>query len=342
MFERIAAALFGSGRQAVDQKADRELIDELIEGVVDAVEPKVRMESRYRQKLSPCIARSIAYLRSIGREGLEPVLLTRSAWNDDARVNAFYATADDVPKFLGRTKELRAFFDNPANAEQTEAFALLAMKKEERQVFGAELHGDAVRHAVAQTTVSFSGHRLLAPAATLAAARLEIGKRILLRLAQVALSRIVELDMKATELQQHKAYLGARLRVLALARDGMAGIVEDPATIASEIQAVERKLKGAVDQYIDTKGSIATLDGYLKRIDEVFSHPEQHLALSHTPLRVSRMGVKVEDDSVPANALDLVELAIGEKLKVAIAIVRCPRSELPPKEDLVAQAERYL
>lgn len=341
MFERVAAALFGPGK-TTGEAADRELIDELIEGVVDAVEPKVRMESRYRQKLSPCIAKSIAHLRAIGREGLEPVLLARAAWSDDPRVNAFFATADDVPRFLGRAKELRAFFDSPANAGCQEAFALLAMKKEERQVFGAELHGDAVRHDVAQTTVSFSGHRLLAPAATLAAARLETGKRILLRLAQVALSRIVELDLKATELQQHKAYLGARLRVLNLARDGMEGIVDDPAKIAGEIKAVEKQLKGTVDQYIDTKGSLATLDGYLKRIDEVFSNPEKHLALSRMPLRISRMGVKIEDDSVPASALNLVELAIGEKLKVVIALVRCPRSELPPKEDLVAQAERYL
>lgn len=342
MFERVAAALFGSKSQAADAKAERALVDELADGVVEAVEPKVKMDSRYRQKLSPCIAKSIAYLRSIGREGLEPVLLTRAAWNEDPCVNAFFATAADVPQCLGRAKELRAFFEDPANAGREEAFALLAMKKEERQVFGVELQGDAVRHDVAQTTVSFSGHRLLFPAATLAAVRLEIGKRILLRLAQVALARIVELDMKATELQQHKAYLAARLRILNLARDGMEGIVQDPAKIAGEIKGVEKELQGTVDRYIDTKGSVATLDGYLKRIDEVFSEPEKHLSLSRTPLKLSRMGVKTDAASGPVNAFTLLELAIGEHLKVAIAIVRCPRSELPPKEDLIAQAERSL
>jgi hypothetical protein len=108
------------------------------------------------------------------------------------------------------------------------------------------------------------------------------------------------------------------------------------------MKAVEKDLKGTVDQYIDTKGSIATLDDYLKRIDEVFSQPEKHLLLSHTPLKLTRMGFKTDDTSGPVNALDLVELAIGEKLNVVIAIVRCPRNELPPKEDLIAQAERYL
>ena len=115
--------------------------------------------------------------------------------------------------------------------------------------------------------------------------------------------------MKATELQEHKAYLGARMRVLNLARDGMEGIVKDPATIGEEIKAVERELKETVDGYIEAKASLATLDGYIKHIDEVFSHPEQHVSLTHTPLRVSRMGVKVSEAATGAvNELTLAEL----------------------------------
>ena len=303
----------------------------------------MRSNGRYKEKLEGCICKSIAHLRAIGRERLEPVLLARAAWNDDPRLNAFFATADDVPACLGRSKELRAFFENPSNREVQEAYALLGMKKEERTVLGMELQGDSVRQGVAQVTVSFSEHRLIAPSATLAATRLEVGRRIIQRLAQVALSRIIALDMKATELQEHKAYLGARLRLYNLARDGMEGIVKDPATIGEEIKTIERELKETVDGYIEAKTSLATLDGYIKHIDDVFSHPEQHVTLTHTPLRLSRMGVKVGDATAGAvNELVVAELSIGEDLRGAIAIARCPRSELPPKEDLIAKAERYL
>ena len=330
LFERIASALFGGGKVPVEDAAERQLIADLIESVVEAVEPKMRLNGRYRQKLEPSMRRCIAHLRSIAREGLEPVLLARSAWNNDPHVNAFFATANDVPACLGRSRELRAFFDSPANHNAAEAFALLAMKKEESVVFGTQLQGDKVQHDVAQTTLSFSGHRLVAPSATLSATRLEIGKRIIQRLAQIALSRIVSLDMKATELAEHKAYLAARMRMLALARDGMEGIVKDPATIAEQMKAVERELK-------------QTVDGYIGHVQEVFSHPEQHVSLSQTSLHVDRMGIKVERDAGgPVNQLNLVELSIGDELRVAVAIARCPRSELPPKEDLVAQAERYL
>lgn len=343
LFERVAAALFGGREPSADEAAERQLVADTIELVVEAVEPRIRFHARYREKLDGCIRSSIGYLRSIGRDGLEPVLLARAAWIDDPRSNAFFATADEVPACLGRSRELRAFFEDPSNRDVEEAYALLGMKKEERTVFGAQLEGDTVKHDVPQVSVSFSEHRLVAPSATLAATRLEIGRRIIQRLAQVALSRIVALDMKATELEQHKAYLGARLRLLNLARDGMEGIVKDPATIAADIKVVERELKETVEGYIEAKSSLATLDGYIKRVDEVFSHPEQHVTLTHTPLRVSRMGIKVEDASAgPVNELSLAELSIGENLRGAIAIVRCPRSELPPKEDLVAKAERYL
>jgi len=343
VFDRVVAALFGSTASGPDDESEQQLIEETIEMIVDTVEPRVRLHARYRDKLKGCVRATIAYLRALGRQPLEPILLTRKAWSDDPRVNAFFAKPDDVPTCLGRSRELRAFFEDPANADVEEAFALLGMTKEEHTRFAPKLEGDILRHDVAQVAVNFSEHRLLAPSRTQVDARMEIGRRIIRQLALVALARIVALDRKANALQQHKAYLGARMRLLNLARDGMEGIVKDPATVNEQIKAVERELKDTVDDYIDAKSSLATLDGYIEQIDAVFAHPEQHLSLTHTPLRVNRMGIKVDEASPDiANELTLAELAIGENLRGAIAMARCPRSELPPKEDLVAKAERYL
>ena len=340
LFERLAGALFGGAKPA-DTEAERVLVTEMIDAVVEAVEPKVRMHARYRQNLETCVRKTIAYLREIGRTPLEPVLLARATWASDPRVNAFFATADDVPDCLGRSQELRRFFDQ--NAALQEAYALLGMKKEERSVLGMDLQGDTVQRDVQQTVVSFGGHRIVAPSATLAGARLEIGKRIILRLAQAALARIVAVDEKATELGEHKAYLGAKLRMLRLAQDGMEGIVKDPATIGAQMKAVEQQLKETVEGYIEAKGSLATLEGYLGHIDEVFSQPAKYLSLAATPLRLSHMGTKVEGEaSGPTNELTLAELSIGADFRAAIAIVLCPRAELPSKADLIAQAERSL
>ncbi len=335
LFERLASALFGGGEKSADSAAERALVSDTLEEVVTAVEPRVRMDSRYRRKLDGCIRTSIAHLRSLGRAPLEPVTLSRAAWASDPRVNAFFATADDVPGCLGRNPELRRFFDAAANVHLPEAYALLGMKKEERSVLG--------ERDVTQAEISFSVHRIVAPAATLAAARLEIGRRIVTRLAQLALGRIVAADEKATELAQHKAYLAARLRLLRLAQEGIEGVLRDPATIAQEMKAVERELDETVADYIEAKAGGATLDGYVQHIHDVFSHPAEHVTLTQTPLRVSRLGVRVEGDaSGPVNELELAELSLGADFRAAIAIVRCPRAEMPTKEELIAQAERSL
>ena len=67
------------------------------------------------------------------------------------------------------------------------------------------------------------------------------------------------------------------------------------------------------------------------------------MTLTQSDLRLDRMGIKVDDGTDERhNALTLAELKLGEKLRAVVAFVRCPRSELPPKEDLIANAERYL
>lgn len=341
VFDRVVSALFGSAE--VKDEAEQQLIADMIEMIVETVEPRVRLRAGYQQKLTGCVRATIAYLRSIGKTPLEPVLLTRANWNEDARLNAFFARAEDVPAVLGRSKELRSFFDDPANAEVEEAFALLGMRKEEKTIFAPSFEDGTLKQDVAQTAVSFSDHRLIAPSATEEQTRLEVGRRIIRRLAQVALARIIALDEKAVDLQQHKGYLGTRLRMLNLARDGMEGIVDDPATIGEQIRAVERELKETVEGYIEAKASLATLDGYIGQIDDVFSHPQAHVALTQTDVRINRMGIKVDEATDERhNALTLAELTVGANLRGVVAFVRCPRSELPPKEDLIANAERYL
>ena len=341
VFDRVVSALFGPAE--VKDEAEQQLIADMIEMIVETVEPRVRLRAGYQQKLTGCVRATIAYLRSIGKTPLEPLLATRANWNEDARLNAFFARADDVPAVLGRSKELRSFFDDAANAEVEEAFALLGMKKEEKTIFAPSFEDGMLKQDVAQTAVSFSDHRLVAPSATEQQTRLEVGRRIIRRLAQVALARIIALDEKAVDLQQQKGYLGTRLRMLNLARDGMEGIVDDPATIGEQIRATERELKETVAGYIETKASLATLDGYIGQIDDVFSHPDAHVALTQTDVRINRMGIKVDEATEDRhNALTLAELTVGDNLRGVVALVRCPRSELPPKEDMIANAERYL
>ena len=343
LLDRVSASLFGRAAADQDEGLAQQLVADMTELVVETVDPRIRLQSRYAQKLEGSMRKTIEHLREAGRQPMAPLLLARAAWSDDPRLNAFFASADDVPALLGRSKVLHDFFGDASNRALGQAFALLAMKKEERNVLGARQEGDRVLHEVPQVTVSFSGHRLFAPSATLEATRLEIGRRIIGRLAQLALKRIVDLDMKAAELNERKAWLAARLRLVKLAVDGAAGLLEDTAATRSQIAALDRELRQTVHDYIETKASVATLASYTGHIKAVFDHPEQYVSLRQSPMRLSRMGVRVDSAHAgPTNDFTLTELSIGEGMVVSIALVRCPLAGLPAQTDALANAERYI
>jgi hypothetical protein len=342
LFSSFAERLFGAAPAEADA-VDPELVKIGVEAVVDAVDPRLRAHSRYAARLAPAITRTIVHLRRLGRLLPEPIALSRGAWAADPLVNAFFATADEVPAVLGASDELRGFFVAPENAAAAEAHALLGMAKTERDVFAPGLVDGVLRQDVARTTVSFSRHRVVCPAADASACRREVGARILRRLAALALERISALEARATELEQRKALLGARLRLARLREKSLAEIAGGASEGAAEIASLEGELQAAADGYLDARASLATLQTRIDQINSVFGAPAEHVGLARVELRVTRLGYKVAASSEePASNLSLSELSIGAGLKAVIAFVRCQRSELPSPESLAARAARVL
>ncbi len=341
LIDRVVLALFG-GSSNKTSAADRKVIDELIEVIVDAVEPRVRLRAGYRAKLAEGSRITVAHLRDLGRIPLAPIVLCRAAWGTDPYVRAFFANAADVTDCISRSRDVRSFFEQ--HPDCSEAYALLGMKCTERRVLAPRMENGVVRQDVAQTTVSFSEHRLLAPAADEALNRLDVGRRIVQRLAQLVLARIVAVDQRVKDLALQQAYLVMKQRMLQRGRDGMQGLISDPAGIELQIADVDRALKETTESYLEAKSSLSLLDGYIDHINAVLTEPEQQVGMKRVHMRVNMMGFKVDASTSdePANELELTELYIGEGLRATVALVRIPREELAPKENLLAQAERFL
>jgi len=341
LMDRVTRLLFGAS-SGTGRDIDRKLVSDVTDAIVEAVDPRVKLRSGFRDKLAEGVRLTIAHLRALARESLQPLVLSRAAWSQDPHVRAFFASADDIPACIGRSREIRRFFEQHAACD--EAWALLGMRRDEKRVLAPRLVGGVMRPDVAQTTVSFTGHRLIAPAADEPGARLEIGMRIMQRLAQLVGARIVAVDEKVKDLELHKAYLAMKLRMLQHGRDGLGALVTDPATVELQIADVERELAEATRGHREAKASLATLDGTIAHINAILTHPDQQVDLVHRRMRVTLLGVQVEGSATdePANDLLLDDLSIGEGLTVTIALVRIPRTELPPKEGLLARAEQLL
>ncbi|HET9701610.1 MAG TPA: hypothetical protein VFP70_11875 [Burkholderiales bacterium] len=342
----LVASLFGVSEEP-DVGKDlpervRAVIPETVDLIVETIDPRLKLVPDYQEKLGAGVCHTVSYLRSLVPNPPPPIELSQTAWGTDPRVNAFFAAAEDVPRIMGRSKELRAFFDDPEHAGVAEAVAMLGMEMREQNVLGVAMEGGMLKHDVAQTTVSFTDHRIVMPARTLADTRFELGRRILRGLTQIALRNIEAIQSRQQDLEETRGRLSTKLRVLEGRKSGLESLAEDPDAHQGEIEALQRELEQTQSQITDTKLSLSTLDGYIDQVNDVLTHPEQHVKFEVFRLRVNRMGIKVaEDSSEPASDLTLGRISVGEITRV-VAAVTCARHAMPPKEDLLAQAARYL
>src|SRR5204862_7452612 len=109
---------------------------------------------------------------------------------------------------------------------------------------------------------------------------LEVGRRIMLRLAQLALIGAMAETRSVAELEQEKAMLAMRVRIARLARDGAGTLTGKPVPSEAEIQALERELEAVSKDHMQAKRGAGSLDRYLGQIDQIMTQPEQHVALA--------------------------------------------------------------
>jgi hypothetical protein len=335
----IAGRLFGP---AGPPDAEKTLVADALEAIVDVVDPRIRSDRSYRRKLEPGVRSTIEHLRGIGQLLPAPILLSPERWKDEPLVQSCFARPDEVRELFGRSRELYRFFD--ANPGCEEAHALLALRREERTVLAPALIGGELRQDVQQVTVSFGQRRLIAPAMDALGCRRQVGEAILRRMAALALQGMIGKERRVKDLEERKGILATRLRMLQLRRDGVQRALENEAEDpAAEIAQLENALQTTVEAFVAEKASLATLEGIIDNVRRIFEAPQKVVGLETIALRLSGTGYKVAPGSGEAGTdLSLQELFIGEDLRGVIAFVRCARRDLPPPDDAIRRVERTL
>ena len=326
LFARLGTALFGGPAVDPADEVDAALLEQAVDAIVEAVDPRLRLMPRYRQKLAPATTRGIRFMRSLAPRLPDPIELSRVAWGANPYINAFFATGADVQALLERSTALDEFFAAPANIRGDAGYAVLAMRREERNVLASALVDGELRGDVAQTTVGFTTHTLVGIAGEPSVTRGLLGEAILKRVAGLALERIVAVRDQATELEMRKSVAATRLRMLNLRRGGLQQLASGEQDPSAEIAALERELEAAAKDHRQIKASLATLDHSFAQIETVLGEPAQHLGLDTVELRVSHTGYKLDAAARETAAeLHLNELWIGSNLRAVIVPVRITR-----------------
>lgn len=338
------------------QQAQAAALAAAVDQVATRIDPKLRLVSRYQEKLGPAVERSLRYIDELIAALPAPIAMNRAAWIGNPYVKAFFATVDDMRAAFSHSAELRKFFEQ--NIAADEAYVTLMMRRETRKVLGMKLTGEVIQRETPQQTVSFSEHRIGAAGATEAAAREELQRRALNFLAGWTLDYILSLRSQRDELEEQRRILKLRLKMLQTRREGLESLTPEGDAIESELNALSKRLIDNKEDLKEARIQVDELDDYLRHAERILGEPEQYLRMDKVVLRINHLGVVLDADSTElGDELTLYEFSSPKALspfpsegapveaptrRRIITLARYRRDDMLSQADLFAKASRYL
>ena len=312
----------------------------LLEEAVEAVDPRIRMLGGYQKQLRGAVEGAMDYVEEMVEAIPGAIEINRETFVTDPRVHAFFVNVEDLQGAFSRSPELRTFLEDHQYQEQDECCALLCMKMTEKSGFGMELEGEQVRRDVPQVTVSFSDHQIYAPAANEMETRTGLKKCIFDSLVANAVERISQNRSAAEHLDGERRKLLTRLRSLGqgdwVSASPRPGLSADPSV--AELQQM----------FIDNEAQLAMAspclgpEDTLQALNAVLGAPDQYVRVKYMRLKLNRMGVRLERDSLQSgNEVDLAEVELGDADKRVVVLARFPRWEMLPQEDFLDNVSRH-
>jgi len=309
----------------------KEQIAETVERVVQTTNPRLRFVSSYKKRLAPAVTESLNYARDIVAGFPAPHETSETGWNSDPCMRAFFATTDEIKKSFSRSQELRAYFNQNPGAQK--AYALLSMAMTERRTLGMELEGEIIRRDVPQTTMSFGDYRIRFCMPTEPDLREEIQRRIVDQLALEGLAHVVEERTSREKLEQVRALLKMRLRLLEKQGMGMRTALGDAAAVTDqgEVIRLQAQLEENTQKLDDAGIGSEILARELECIRAVLAEPAQNFQISNQRLRLDRMNIMLAENNPQKG--EEIEFTVGQTFgttpqKRAFAFVCFARTDL--------------
>jgi len=328
---------FGETIKSWDEEDDEQATEpscsgtlaQTVEHVVDQTYSRLRFLSGYSRHLKKPVATTVHYIDALVERVPEAVLCSRAAFSEDPRVNAFFADSNHLQEVFSRSAEVHDLLEDNPDAEVY--WALLCMKKEEHRQLGVSLVGDTVRRDVMQTTVNFIDHQVFSPATSETRAKRSLKCCIFNGLLAYIRKRARDEKIRVAELENRRNFLITRLHRSASKNGG-----ESRAALQQELDEIGETLAREIPR-------LASLESRLDLVVDVLGNPAQYVSGNLRTMRLNRMGIKLDGDRADAgNAVPLFEIRIaGQGTRIG-ALVRFPRAELLPLQDLVRKADLFL
>lgn len=304
---------------------------DVVELVVDATDPKIRVLSRYNKKLRSSVELTWEYLNAIVERIPSGLQFNRKDFGIDPRIRVFFNSSEDMQKLFDASAEINDLFtqqsyhyltDQQLDHEPTNnAYVLLCMEKKEHTFFGMEMEGDILKREVQQVAVTFTNHELLAAAQTEQEAKSGLKCCALGGLLKKVRERMLQAHLLLRRLNEQKRDLASELRGLQAEAD------KNNPLVIKNVEDIKRAMQEIDLEILAVRTESESPNQHLDDIKEILGHPERYLKVNTASLLVNNMGIKLSDSSSQHGyRIDFAEVDIEQSLSRTAVVVNYSRS----------------
>ena len=297
-------------RHLKGRSGEDEVVDRATDHIVQIADPTIRQVKRYRQVLHDPVVGAMRYFRTLIEDIPGPVVLDRSHYFDDPTVKALFASPEELEETLRFSPEVNKL---RKQGVQGNMVAMMTMEQNERTIFGYKQDGEMLQRDVRQQAISFTDHRIVAPALDMDTTKAGIVNRGLEVLAMAAMERITTLRANKAELEGKKEYLKGMVKILGGKSHRQEMFAAPTPRNREELRKVEQML-AEVNQELETlRKQIAQPEQALAHLETIMRNPEKMLTARSQHYRLDWKGVRVDDEpGSEGNDIVLAEFAMEE------------------------------
>lgn len=287
--------------------------NELIDYVVNTIEPKLKRVRGYRKRLQEPLQICRKHCRAMVAEIPGPIYLKRSGYSEDPLVNAAFAGSGRIEDLLGRADDTTS--ENALSG--TERVALLTMRSREKTIFGSKRQGSMIVGDSAMRTISFTEHNIVGLATTLVNSREALEKYCLEIIVEATARELFEIRTKLVDLRQRQEWLRAMNKMFGEGKGlgmGCVFVPFDPEKKEKQ-KKIEQMLKETENEIAVARSESETPENWLTIVENILSRPEDILSMRLVSLRLNWSNVLTDDPEEKADTITFATFTLGEEMQ---------------------------
>ncbi|WP_240905631.1 hypothetical protein [Thiorhodococcus mannitoliphagus] len=312
-------------------------IEAAIERAVDGTDSRLRLLSGYRKRLLEPVVTALDHAVALVDELPEPLIAARERYHEEPKLSAVFASAEFMLEQFGRDRVLRNFLAGPGRYA-TQVTTLLRAERIEKHVLGRDLVDGQMRRDVPQVAVNFAGHHLVDPSADELETRRLLKQRAFDQVVTLALARIASAQVERVDLARQRDLLRRKLDALERGdlsfQPPQAGF-HDRRSLVAELERITHQL-----HRLGTEDKV--LQVHLEMVAEVLMDAGRQLWSRDISLHLDAMNIERHPRDPSGHRIILRELHTAQGRPAILLLLKLTPSDLPPPEDFLTAAERYL